>query len=128
MIKVPWCIFQQCLGPFTMMLFNGSLKRYFSGIYLTTCPESVISEIKNLWGSSFFSKCFKFILDFKNLQKNSENVFCFWDNIIWIGIFNLSLLRTGYLPSAANILKSSPKTWHVNKRYFFQLNYLQSNQ
>ena len=109
-------------------LWNGPLKRYFLHIYLATFSETIISEMQNLCVSYFFSKCSRSNPDFRNAEKDSENFFCFWDNIIWIGIFNLSLLRTGYLPSAANILKSSPKTWHVNKRYFFQLNYLQSNQ
>ena len=30
----------------------------------------------------------------------------------------MSLLRTGYLSSTANVLKGSPKTCHVNKRNF----------
>ena len=33
---------------------KGRLKREFLDIYLTTFSESVILEIKNLWGSSFF--------------------------------------------------------------------------
>ena len=33
----------------------------------------------------------------------------------------LSLLRTGYISSAANVLTSSPKIWHVKKRYFSKL-------
>ena len=104
------------------------LKRDFLDIYLTTFSESVISKIQNLGGSSFFKKYLKFNLDFKNAAKNSEKVFCFWDNCIWIGIVKLSLLRTGYFSSAANVLTSSPKIWHVNKRDVFQLNWLRSNQ
>ena len=51
-----------------------------------------------------------------------------WDNCIWISIVKLSLLRTGYFSSAANVLRSSPKIWHVNKRDFFELNFLASHQ
>ena len=58
---------------------------------------------------------------FKNAAKNWEIDFSFLDNYIWIGIVKLSLLRTGYFSSAANVLTSSPKIWHVNKRDFFQL-------
>ena len=38
------------------------------------------------------------------------------------------LLRTGYFSSAANVLRSSPKIFYVNKRDFFQLNCLGSDQ
>ena len=70
-------------------------------------------------------KMFKF---FKIASKNWGKKFCFWVNCIWIGIVNLSLLRTGYFSSAANVLTSSPKILHVNKREFFQLNQLGKNQ
>ena len=107
---------------------TGPLKRDFLDIYLTTFSKSVISKIQNRWGSFFFSKYLKFKLDFKNAAKNSEKGFCFWDNFIWIGIVNLSLLRTGYFSSVANVLTSSTKICHVNKRDFFQLNRLGSDQ
>ena len=38
------------------------------------------------------------------------------------GLVNISLLRTGYFSSAANVVTSSSKIWHVNKRDFFQRN------
>ena len=57
-----------------------------------------------------------------------RKIFSFWDNCIWIGIVKLSLLRTGYFSSVANVLTSSPKIWHVNKRDFLQLNCLSSDQ
>ena len=59
------------------------LKREFLDIYLTTFSESVTSKIQNLWGLSFYSKCSKFNLDFKNAAQNLEKIFCFWDNCIW---------------------------------------------
>ena len=64
-----------------------------------------------------------FNLDFERAAKNWEKVFCFWDNCIWIGIVKLSLLRTGCFSSEANVLRSSPKIWHVNKRDFFKFNW-----
>ena len=100
-------------------LWKGPIKRDFLDIYLTTFSESVISEIQKLWRLSFDAKCSKFKIRFKNAAKNSENFFCFSDNCIWIGIVRLSLLRTGYFSSAANVLTSSPKIWHVNKRDVF---------
>ena len=98
--------------------------RDFLDIYLTTFSESVISEIQNLWESSFFSRYSKFDQDFKNAAKSWKRVFCFWEKYIWIGIVKLSPLRAGYFSSAANVLTSSPKILHVNKRHFFQLNWL----
>ena len=100
------------------------LKRDFLNIYLTTFSESVTSKIQNLWGSFFHSKCSKFNLNFKNPAKDSEKFFCCWDNCIWIGIVKLSLLRTEHFSSVANVLTSSPKVLHVNKRDFFQFCFL----
>ena len=96
-------------------------KRDFLDIYLTTFSESLTSKIKSVWGSYFCSKCLKFNLDFKNAERNWENLFCFLDNCIWIGIVQFSLLRTGYFSLEANVLTSSPKILDVNKRDFFQL-------
>ena len=90
--------------------------------------RSVIWETKNLWGSSFFTKYLKFIAHFKNAAKKSEKLFCFWDNCIWIGIVKLSLLRTGSLSLAANVLTSNHKIWHAINRDFFQLNWLGSDE
>ena len=96
-----------------------SLKRNFLEIYLTTILESLIAEIQKLWGSSFLKKGSKYNLEFKNAAKNREFFFCFTDNCICIGIVKFSLLRTGYFSSVANVLRSSPKIWHVNMRDFF---------
>ena len=74
--------------------------------------------------SSFFSKCLKFNLDFKNGEKNWEKVFCCWGNCIWIDIVKLCLLRAGYFSSAVNVLTSSPKIFHIKNIVFFQLNWL----
>ena len=57
-----------------------------------------------------------------------QTFFCFWDNWIGTGILKFSLLRTGYFSSVANMLRSSPKIWHVNKRDFLQLNFLASDR
>ena len=53
----------------------GPLKRDFLDIYLTTFSESVISEIKNLWGSSFFLKDSKFHAAIRNSEKNENKFF-----------------------------------------------------
>ena len=100
----------------------------FLDIYLTTFSESIISEIQKLWGSSFASKYLKCNLDFKNVARNWKKVFCFWGNCIWTGIVKLSLLRTGYFSFSANFLLGSTKIWHVNRREFFQLNWIGRGQ
>ena len=116
-----WARLQYCFS-------KGPLKRDFLDISLTTFSESVLLEIQNLWGSNFVSKCPEFHLDFKNAWKYWERLFRFSDNIIWIGIVKLSLLRTGYFSSVANVLTSSPKIWHFNKRDFFEHKSLISDQ
>ena len=110
-----WALLPCCLS-------KCSLKRGYLDIYQTTFSESVISEIQKLRGSSFFSKYWKFNLDFKNSGKNSAKVFCFWDNCIRIGTVKFSLLRKGYFSSVANVLTRNLKIWHVNKRDFLDYN------
>ena len=109
-------------------LSKGPHKRDFLDIYVTT-----FSEVSNFGNTKslrfiFFTKYLKFILDFENVAKKWENFFCFGDNCIWIGTVKLSLVRTGCFSSAANVLTSSPKIWHVKNRDFFQLNWLGSDQ
>ena len=120
-----WCDanFNSAWAQVPCCLSQGSLKRDYFDIYLTTFPESVNSEIQKLWGSIFVSKCLEFNLDFKNTAKNWEKVFSFSDNSIRTGIVKFSLLKRGYFSSASNVLTSSTKILHVNKRYFFQLNW-----
>ena len=120
--------FDSALVRLRCSLSKGGLKRDFLDIYLTTFSESKNSEIQNLWRSSFVSKYSKFNLDFKIEAKNWKKVFCLWDNCIWTGVVKLLLLRTGYFSSVANVLTSSTKIWHVNKRDFFQLNWLGKGQ
>ena len=120
-----WCDanFNSAWAQVPCCLSQGSLKRDYFDIYLTTFSESVNSEIQKLWGSIFVSKCLEFNLDFKNTAKNWEKVFSFSDNSIRTGIVKFSLLKRGYFSSASNVLTSSTKILHVNKRYFFQLNW-----
>ena len=127
-IKVLRSILQQCLGTFTILLSRRPLKLDFLDIYQATFSESGISEIRNLWGSHFFLKYQKFNLDLNNGAKNSEKVFCFWYNCIWIGIIKLPLLRTGYFSLAGNVSTSSPIVLHGNKTDFFEQDWICSDQ
>ena len=60
---------------------------------------------------------------FQKYSKNVRKFFSFLDNCTWIGIVNFSHLRTGYFSSAANVLTSSPKIFHLNKRELFKINF-----
>ena len=103
------------------------LQRDSLDIYLTKFSESVIFEMQILRGSSFLKRS-RFHPDFTNAAKNRENVFCFWDNCIWTGIVSLSLLRTGYLSLAANMLANNRKIWHITNRDFLQFSCVHSDQ
>ena len=120
--------FNNAWARLSYCLWKHNVKQNFLDIYLTTFSEFVISKIQNLWESSLFSKCSKFKLDLENRAKNGEKLLCSWDNCIWICIVKLSLLRTGYFSSATYVLTSSPNIWPVNKRDFFELNWLGCDQ
>ena len=128
MITVLWCRFQQSLGTFTILFVETSsetgLIRHLSDYVFRVRSFGNTKAVRII----FFSKSSKFKLDFRNAAKNLEKFFSFSDNWISIGILKLSLLRTGYFSSVANVLTSSPKIWHVNKRDFFQLNWLGSDR
>ena len=129
MIKVLWCRFQQCFGTFTILLVEAS-----SEMGLFRHRSVYVFVFRNLENKKcrrviFFFKMFlKFNLDFKKAAKNSEKLFCSWDNWICIGIVKMSLLRIGYFSLAANVLTSSLKILHVNKRDVFQFSWLGSGQ
>ena len=64
----------------------------------------------------YFFEMIKVSTRFQKCSKKFRKIFCCWDNCIWIGFVDLSLLGTGLFPLAANVLTSSPKIWYVNKR------------
>ena len=128
MLKMLWCWFQQCFGTFSMLLVEGSSEMGRFRIYLTTFSECEISEIQNQRRLCFFSKYLKSYCCFQKCCKKVSKGFYFWDNWMRIGIIKLSLLTTVYFSSAANVLRSWTKIWHVNKRQVLQLNWLGSDQ
>ena len=74
--------FSSAWDPLTLWLLKGVLKQELSGIQVTHTSESINSEIFKLWMWSFFPKCPKFYLDFKNAIKIVENFNSFEDNCI----------------------------------------------
>ena len=131
-MRKSFCLCDNCIWITIVKLFLWRT-RYFSSSanVLRRSPKILLikmTDFLQLMRASFFWKCSKFNLYFKNPAKSSEKVLCFWDNSIWIGISKLSLLRTGYFSLAANVLTSSPKNWHVNKRDFSEHNLFASDQ
>ena len=77
MVKLALSRLQQSLRPFAMFVVEEPSKTDFTDIYLIT-----IFGDGNLGNTSdmrvtFFSKCSKFNVDFKNAEKKSEKVFRF---------------------------------------------------
>ena len=88
----------------------------------------MVFGVYNFKNISFYWKCSKFNLHFKNAEKNSEKVFPFRLNCIWVGAAKLSLLRREYFWPTVNVLKNSPEILRITKRDFFELNCLHSVQ
>ena len=119
MIKVLWCRFQQWLVTFTMLLFEVSSE---TGLFRHL--SDYVFRVRNFENTKSTRVIIfpKFNLDFKNAAQNLEKMFCFWGNCIRIDIVKVSLLRTR--KSASNVLTSSHKIWHVNRRDLFRLSWL----
>ena len=109
MVKVLSTSFEQCFGPFTMLLCEGYSQ---TGLFrhLPTTYFGVL-KFKHIWGSSFFWKSSKLNLNLEMVKKNSEKMFSFWDIWIWKCSYKLSLLGREYLLWAVNGLTNSPKFW-----------------
>ena len=61
-------------------------------------------------------------------EKNSEKVFCFRENYIWIRWVKLSISRTEYLPSALSVLGKRLEILHITRRDFLEDNFLGNDQ
>ena len=93
MTKILPCRSRQCFGAFNMLtVYECSDTGIFTHLSSLDFLRTIISQTSNIWESSFFSKYSKCCVDFGNAKKNSENIFRFWDNCIWIRCVNYSLL------------------------------------
>ena len=81
--------------------------------------QSITPELNQLWGSSFFSKCSKFHVDFRNKKHNSENALNFGDNYTLIGYVKHSLLL------GVDMLSSSLNISETTKKEFLELKFFQ---
>ena len=78
----------------------------------------------------FYFKVLRSICDvgFIITAKNGEKTFCFLDNCILIGCYDLSILQREYLPLAVTVLTNSPKIANITKIDISQLNFSQSDE
>ena len=79
-------------------------------------------------GYLFFCKCSKCDVAFINGRKNSENIFCFLDNWIWIGCSKFSLLPRQYLLPIISVLTKCLRISHIMKRDIFQESFTHSDE
>ena len=88
---------------------KGPLRRDFLDIHLTKFFGVRKFKDTSAMRVIYFLKMLKIESKFPNCKKNSEKIFCFWDNCIWKCCNKLSLLRRENLSSAVNVLRNSPK-------------------
>ena len=115
-------IFQHCLGTVKALFTEWcSEARSFRRLSNQLFRSIYVRKIVRLRHSTLYSKCSKFHAHFRTAIKNSENVFCFRDNRVWICV-KMCKLQREYLLSAVNDLKNSLKITNQNKKDFFQFN------
>ena len=118
MIKVVWCRFQQCLGTFTRCLVEESSQTRLFRHWSKHVFGVRNFENKKAMRVIFFFQTFEISVRFQKCRKKRTKIFCFWDICILIGIVKLSLLRTRYFSSAANVLSSSHRFYISIKETF----------
>ena len=101
--------FARVWDPSTCWLWNGVLKRCFFESVLN--KSFTVCNFRNKVAITFITcfKMFKICSRFQKLNKKQEQVFCFWDNCIWIGDEKFSQSQTGYMPLGVNVLGNTPK-------------------
>ena len=87
--------FRSVSGTLTCWLFISVLTQGFLGILVTAHFAVYDFGNKSALTLIFFSNCWIFDVDFRNLEKNRENISGFGDNCVWIGCFKQSLLPRG---------------------------------
>ena len=117
MIKVPWCRFQQCSGPFTMFLIDWSSE---TGLFRHLSNH--VFGVRNFRNAKSMRVMFLFqniqdLIQTSNMRKKIEKK-----------VFVCEIIVSQLVSLAPNMLANSPKIWHVNKRNFFQLTCLDSDQ
>ena len=76
----------------------------------------------------FDFKIFQIWCRFQKWKKNWENVLRFSDNFICIGSCKFSQSSTGYLPSAVNVLRNTPKISRNSRGDIFQISFYRNDE
>ena len=122
------CGFQHCLQPVNMLTAEGlpEIENFGSlSSYLFRSQE--FRKLLSYEIHPFFSKYWKFDVEFRNAMKNGEKDFGFWDNIICICGTKFTLLWKEYLWLTVNVLKSCANISNITKSNFLQLSLFQIN-
>ena len=90
--------------------------------------QSIISESNNFRGSSFFLNYSKFYVDSRNGENNSQKMFLFWDNGIWIVWLKLAFTEREYLSFCVDLLTNSLRISNTTEIDFLELIYFKSDQ
>ena len=99
-----WLRFEQCLGPFTMLLFEEYSERgIFRHLSNHGFPNPIFRKYMSYEGRLFDGSLMSIS---KMAHKSWEKVFPFRDNCISIGSIKLSLLRREHLWLAVNVSKN----------------------
>ena len=62
------------------------------------------------------------------MEQKIEKIFRFWRKIIWIGRFKFSQSWTEYLPSAVNVLATTPKIPPNTRGDTFRINFPENDE
>ena len=129
LVKVLSLRFQHYFGPFSMLFIkrsseSGSFRQLSNNVLWRLYFRKYISYE----GDLFFENVPNLIYIWKMQRTFAENFFSYWDNFIWIGCVNLSLLRRENFSSAVNALRSSLKILVIIKRGILCLNCFHRDQ
>ena len=128
MVKVLSLRFQQCFGPISMLLVEGSsetelFRLWFNQVFRTTKVQKYITYEGHLFFENFQNE-----IEISKIPKKISKKFFFWNNSFSICCYKLCLLRREYLSSAVNRLTNSPTILDITQRDFFNLNCLHRDQ
>ena len=120
MINVGLGRFHKCLGRFEMLTFQGCSKAgRFKHLSKHVFHSLQFQKYIRYESHRFFQDVWNLRYISKMEKKFKKNFFNFFDNSIWIRLFNFQMLQREYLSSEENVLTKSCKSSNItNKRGF----------
>ena len=113
--------------PYQVDFQMGVLKQELYRILVTRFFESNNFGHNETMKVIFFSKWWKFYLDFENSLKLAENIASFEDDSVWTCCWSFFELWQEYMWPAANVLKSGSKISDPTKRHHTQASFFDVN-